>query len=246
MSLSWRFSPFSKSFPLGSSCELMEGGEAKPLLCLRSLVTDTPGLGALATDTPGLGALFFLIVPKENSSCRPVAPLGFPLSSSFLSLPSNHFLLVLSVSNLPNEMFINFIKSKLKLKAFFKAKYLIRQRMTSVASYLFHHEWLGKRKEIISSLFIYSFTHSSMHAFIHSTSCLEHAGIALGAGTHRVKMVPTIEFTVCQGRQMCKQTTLASIPLQNCVQNTKMEQTSYTLVRKQFLEECTSEQDFEI
>ena len=177
MSLSWRFSPFSKSFPLGSSCELMEGGEAKPLLCLRSLVTDTPGLGAL----------FFLIVPKENSSCRPVAPLGFPLSSSFLSLPSNHFLLVLSVSNLPNEMFINFIKSKLKLKAFFKAKYLIRQRMTSVASYLFHHEWLEKRKERISSLFIYSFTHSSMHAFVHSTSCLEHAGIALGAGTHRGK-----------------------------------------------------------
>ena len=75
---------------------------------------------------------------------------------------------------MPNEMFINFIKSKLKLKAFFKAKYLIRQRMTSVAYYLFHHERLEKRKEIISSLFIYSFTHSSMHAFVHSTSYLEH------------------------------------------------------------------------
>ena len=185
-------------------------------------------------------------MPKENSSCRPVAPLGFPLSSPFLSLSSNHFLLVLSVSNLLNEMFINFIKSKLKWKAFFRAKYL-RQRMTSVAYYLFHQEWLEKRKEIISSLFIYSFTHSGMRAFIHSTSYLEHVRHCPRRRNTKVKMVPITEFTVCQGRQMCKQTILASIPLQHCVQNTKMAQMSYTLeVRKQFLEECTSEQDFEV
>lgn len=141
---------------------------------------------------------FFLIVPKENSSCRPVAPLGFPLSSSSLSLPSNYFSLVLSVSNLPNEMFINFIKSKLKLKAFFKAKYLIRQRMTSVADYLFHHEWLEKRKEMISSLSIYSFSHSSMHAFVHSASYLEPVRHCLRRRNTKVKMVPTTEFTVCQ------------------------------------------------
>lgn len=143
-------------------------------------------------------------------------------------------------------MFINFIKSKLKLKAFFKAKYLIRQRMTSVADYLFHHEWLEKRKEMISSLFIYSFAHSSMHAFVHSALYLEHVRHCPRRRNTKVKMVPTIGFTVCQGRQTCKQTTLASIPLQNCVRTTKMTQTSYTPVRKQFLEECTSEQDFQV
>ena len=143
-------------------------------------------------------------------------------------------------------MFINFIKSKLKWKAFFRAKYL-RQRMTSVAYYIFHQEWLEKRKEIISSLFIYSFTHSGMRAFIHSTSYLEHVRHCPRRRNTKVKMVPITEFTVCQGRQMCKQTILASIPLQHCVQNTKMAQMSYTLeVRKQFLEECTSEQDFEV
>lgn len=95
-------------------------------------------------------------------------------------------------------MFINFIKSKLKLKAFFKAKYLIRQRMTSVADYLFHHEWLEKRKEMISSLSIYSFSHSSMHAFVHSASCLEPVRHCLRRRNTKVKMVPTTEFTVCQ------------------------------------------------
>ena len=82
--------------------------------------------------------------------------------------------------------------------------------------------------------------HLLIHTFRHA--CIHSFNIILGACRHcprhrntKVKMVPITEFTVCQGRQMCKQTILASIPLQHRVQNTKMAQTSYTLeVRKQF------------
>lgn len=189
-------------FLWGPSCELMEGGEAKPLLCLRSLVTDTPGLGAL----------FFLDRAQGASAAQASGP-HCSLPSPLLSFPYPLIIFRLFwVFQLPNEMFINFIKSKLKLKAFFKAKYLIRQRMDKRSWLLIpsFNGWKRGRRW---------FLHSFIYSFAHSHACICSFGIVLGDVRHcprrrntKVKMVPTIGFTVCQGRQTCKQTTLASIP----------------------------------
>ena len=105
-SFSWCPLGFSKSFPIGSPWE--------EKLCQRSLVTKDPS---------SLGVLFFSVTLRGKSTCQSMVHHASPLSPSSLSLPAKPFLLVLDVSNLPNETLAHFTKTKLKLKAFFKTKY---------------------------------------------------------------------------------------------------------------------------
>ena len=128
-------------------------------------------------------------------------PRSVPSGCFVFLIPPRPFLVVLDVSNLPNETLTNFTKTKLKSEAFLKTKCLIWERMTSQLSSTGHRERLEEREENRS------ITHACAplcpHAFIHSTPCLAWVGHYRRHRNPSRELVTTIAgFTVSQGRQM--------------------------------------------